>query len=159
IHSLLDTVHGVQELRQTLECVVLTLQWNEHSIRRGEHVHRDQAERRRAVYENEIVGIANLIERPAHRELTVRSADKLDFCTSKIWRRRNHIQMPELNLVNDSLFYCSGIEKNVVYGHLERLFLQPNSTGGVALGISVNEQDALLGSCEARREVNSRCSL
>src|SRR5581483_6837059 len=59
----LDDVHRAEELREAFQSVVLGLDRNEHAVGGGERVHRQRAERRRAVEEDEGILVAGAGER------------------------------------------------------------------------------------------------
>ena len=60
-----DQVHVAQELAQTLEGVVLALNGDEHLVRRGQAVDRDEAEGGRAVDEDEVEVVDDRVDAPA----------------------------------------------------------------------------------------------
>jgi len=97
IDAVLDQVHGVEELTQTLERVVFALQRDEQRIGRREHVERDEAKRRRAVDEDEVVVVAHERDGFAHPALSTRDIDEFDLCPGKIWRCGQDIEPWELN--------------------------------------------------------------
>src|SRR4030088_95531 len=81
---MLNEVHCVEELTEPFKRVVLALQWNEEGIGRGEHVERDQAQRRRAVYENEVVVMPDCIDGSAHSVLALRRGYQLNFSACQV---------------------------------------------------------------------------
>src|SRR5579871_936659 len=86
VHALLNKMHRIEQLGQTLKRVVFALQRYQHCIRRGEHVHGDQPERWRAVDQDEVVRVTDLVKCPAHRQLTVGFAYELHLGAGKIRR-------------------------------------------------------------------------
>ena len=93
IDVLLDQAHVPQELPQPLERVVLALDRNDELLRGGERVDRQQAERRRAVEEDEVIPtfpdrIQGLLEPGLSGEL----ADQLDLRARQIDRRRDRME-------------------------------------------------------------------
>ena len=65
-NSLLYEMYRVEKLRESLQCVVLALQWDEQGICSGEHVYGDKAKSGWAVDKNEIVLGTHMGEGPAH---------------------------------------------------------------------------------------------
>ena len=74
VEVLLDQFDVAEQLRETLECVVLALDRDEHLARGDERVDRQQPERRRAVDEDVVVRVIHRgevrIERSAEALLT-----------------------------------------------------------------------------------------
>mgnify|MGYP003694637135 CR=1 FL=1 len=56
IEILLHEIDGVEQLRDSLQRVVLALDRDDDPVGRGQHVEGDEPQRRRAVDENEFVG-------------------------------------------------------------------------------------------------------
>ena len=68
-----------QQLAETLEGVVLALDRDEHLVGGGQAVDGEQAERRRAVDEDEVVVAAHGLERPPQLELPAERGHELDL--------------------------------------------------------------------------------
>ena len=69
----------IEQLRQSLERVVLALEWNEQGIGCYQHVDGDQPEGRRAVDDHVLVVFAERIDSAAHHVITIFLVDKFDF--------------------------------------------------------------------------------
>src|SRR5688572_31490315 len=100
IHSVLQAMHSVEELRQSFECVVLALKWYQHRIRGAKHVEGDQTQRWRTVDEYEVVFISHWIQCTPHCRSAFGSVDQLDLCSREIRCSRDDIEEWKLNSLN-----------------------------------------------------------
>jgi hypothetical protein len=79
----------VAELPQSLQGVVLTLDRDEHGVRGGEAVHREQPKRRRTVEQNEVILHAGRGKRGLQSRLPRHLSDQLDLRTGQVHRGRH----------------------------------------------------------------------
>src|SRR4029078_12301378 len=89
--SLADFLDRVEELGQTLERVVLALDWNDHAIACGEGIHGQQPKRGRAVDDHPVVasGVAQPL---AQAVLPGHHWHELDFGAGHLWTGREEIE-------------------------------------------------------------------
>ena len=80
---------------EPLEGVVLALDRHDHVVGRGQAVHGQQPERRRAVDEHEVVLVADRVERPLELELAAERGHQLDLGAGEVEGRRDHEQVLE----------------------------------------------------------------
>ena len=125
VHAVLNEVHGVQQLAESLERVVLALQRNQQRIGCREHVERDESERGRAVDEDEVVVVANGVDRAPHAMLALRRVDELHLRAREIGSGREHVEVAELDLANAGASNVRFAEQDVVGRALEA---DPRST-------------------------------
>src|SRR2546426_7843662 len=81
--------HGVQELREALEGVVLALDRNEDAVGGGEHVEGQEAERRRTVDDDVLVLVAHVAQRAPHHRLARLPIDELHFGADQVLDRKS----------------------------------------------------------------------
>ena len=152
---MLDTVYGIQELRETFERVVLALKGNEQSIGRYEHVDCDKAERRWTVDNDEVIIFPQHLHCSAHNVIAVSFIYELDFGGCEIRSCTDDIQFLKLNgsLARRSKIRIS--DEHVVESQRNRFLLESDSTGGVALWVRVDQERALLRGGETGCEIYS----
>src|SRR5512140_578469 len=153
INGLLDSVDRIEELRQSLESVVLALDRDENGVGCGEHVDGEEAQRWRAVDEYVVVAIDNGREGIVHGELSMIAVDQLDLCAGEVWCGGRYVQVSELDGAKDDLFERKLTDEGVVDRAAEVFAFQANAAGRVPLRVSINEQCSLLGYCQACCEV------
>jgi hypothetical protein len=150
----LDQVDGVEELRDALERVVLALERDQQGVGGRHHVERDQAERRRAVDEHEVVVPEDRPQRVAHHAVAPLPVDELDLCPREVRRGRKDVEVAELHLAHSAFLDGGLADQDVVDGGLEAVLLEPDATRRVPLWVAVDEKGPLLGDGEAGGEVD-----
>ena len=150
---MLDEVHGVEQLAQSLERVVLALEGYQQRVRGRQHVERDEPERRRAVDEDEVVLVADRLHRVSHPLLPLRRVDELYLGTRQIRRGGHDIQVLKLDSPQAGAPDVSRSDEDVVGRALEGATLDAGSTRRISLRIAVDQQGASLGDGEAGGEV------
>jgi hypothetical protein len=155
----LDEVHGVEQLRDPLERVVLALKRDEERIGCGEHVDRDQPEWWWAVNQHVVVAVAYRFERRPHRLIAVRAADELDLCPREVRSRGDDVEVLELDRLNDRIGERGVADQDVVDGDVEFFLGESGAAGGIPLWVAVNQQCPLLGDGKARGEVDGGSGL
>src|SRR5687767_4452694 len=94
---MLHPMDCVEKLRKSLQGVVLTLERDEKSIRRREHVDRDQAQRGRTVDDDELVFWPKGLNRVTHYVVAIAPVDELHLSRCQIRGCAYYIQFLELD--------------------------------------------------------------
>src|SRR5216683_4764272 len=103
VEPLTHGLDGVQELRQTLQRVVLALHRDDHAVAGGEGVHGEEAQRRWAIDDDGVVEF-RAAERLAEAEFARHYRHELDLSSGhlrtgrdqvKAWHRRGHDRVGE----------------------------------------------------------------
>ena len=139
---------GVDQIRQAFQCVVLALHRNDDAVGSAQPVQGQHGEAGRAVDEDEVVFILHRRECVLEALLAVFQLDQINLGTGQFavggeqivagnigaHPRGGHILMPDQHLVHGM-------------GH--RTLVYARAHGGIALGIEVDQQHALLkqGEC------------
>lgn len=155
----LDHVDRAQELGESFEGVVLALEGDEDGVGGGEHVDRDEAERRGAVDEDEVVEIASRGDGLAHDELSVGVVDELDLGAGEVRSGGGDVEVLELHGVDGGVEERALADEGVVDGPLDRVPVDPDPAGRVSLGVAVDEEGPLFGDSEACCEVDGGSGL
>src|SRR5690606_3952274 len=150
----LDQPHGVQELRETLQRVELALDRDEYSIGRCQRVEREEAERRGAIDQDEVVLLADPFQRPTENELALGPPDQLDLGADQVAAGRHHIQIRKVHLPADDLLDLHPLDEDVVDRRVQLGSFEAEPTGRVPLRIDVDDEDLPLGHGEAGAEVD-----
>ena len=79
-----NSPHRPDQIGETFERKVLTVERNQHSVCGDERVEREQSERRRAIDEDVIEARAQRIEDPLQAMLALGQRHHLDFCAGQI---------------------------------------------------------------------------
>jgi hypothetical protein len=94
IEASLDEVDRAEQLREPFEGVVLSLHGDDHPVGGGKRVHRERAERRRAVEEDEVVGRGCLLsERVGEVALAVHERGQMHRRGGKLGLRRHEVEV------------------------------------------------------------------
>src|SRR5262249_19675234 len=101
VQRLTHATDGIEERGEALERVVLALERHEDRVRRPERVHREQAERRRTVDEDEVVLLPERHERFLQAMLTASDADELYLGAHEVPRRREYIESLDAGFLHD----------------------------------------------------------
>ncbi len=130
------------QLREALERVVLALDRDQHRVRAGQRVHRQQAKRRRAVDEDPVPVRRLPVDRAREAPLAALLAGELDLRPGERDRRRDEtqaldgcrdVQVTERPLVDERV-----VDRAVQGGAVD-----PEAARRVALGIEVDDEDAV----------------
>ena len=92
IETLAHQGDGVEELGEPLEGVVLGLYRDEHLARRHEGVHGENAERRRAVDEDELVVVELSVEGLSEDDVAAVDVDQLGHGAGEVGARRDEVE-------------------------------------------------------------------
>jgi len=125
-------------------------------FRSGEGVDRQEAERGRAVEEDEVVAaFADGGERLLETRFPGELADELDLCSRQIDRGGNRVQI--LHGGRDDGALDRGLRQDdVIHGDAARLVADPHARRRVALRIQVDDQDPVAELGESRSEADGR---
>ena len=158
IDAVLNSMDSVQQLREAFEGVVLALKWNHQRVGCGEHIDGDQAERRRAVDEYEIVIISNFIQCSPDAILAIGAIDQLHFSGSEIRSCRKHVEPLELDVTLKGVANRRTPDQDLVKGNLAGVKLKSDTAGGIPLWVAVDEESALFCRRQTGGEIHgSRC--
>ena len=92
VQVIADEVDGRDELAEALERVVLALERHEHRVRRRQRIHREQAERGRAVDEDVVVRIGDRRQEPGEAPLALGDPGKLHLGPGEGDRRGDEME-------------------------------------------------------------------
>src|SRR6266567_4441304 len=152
-------MNSVEELGKALQCVVFTLQRNKKGVGSGEHVDRDEAQRRRTIDEDEVIMVAYRSHAVPHHPFAVRAGNKLDLGASEIRRRRYDVEVGEIHIPDNSVGKRPFPDQRVVDGGADLIRAKPDATCRIALWVAIDQKSALFGSGETRGQVNGGSGL
>src|SRR5690606_9522328 len=155
----LDQADRVQELGQPLQRVELALDRDQHGIRRRERVQRQQAERGRAVHQDEVVPVAHGLERAAQHQLALRPVDQLDLGTDQVAARGRDVEERKVEASDEDVVEREPLDHDVVHGGVHVRALDADPAGRVALGVHVDHERAPLGDGQAGTKIYGGCRL
>ena len=127
---------------------------NEHGVGRDEGVQCEQAERRRSVDEDDIEGVANPGEHGLQTALSIGEGYELDLGARQLPVRWHQRQVLHLGLEDRQ--FTGFVRGERVVNRRARLSLESKPAGEVALGVHVDDENALLGHGERRGEIDRR---
>ena len=113
----------------------------------------EEAERRRAVDEGEVVLVADLLERPAELQLPGEGGDELDLGAGEIDRRRGHEEVLHARRL-DAVLDGRVVHDDVVDRHLEVAGVDAEAGGRVALRVEVHHEHPVVELGEGGAEVH-----
>jgi hypothetical protein len=129
---------------------------NHHCVGGHEGIEREQAERRRAVDEDELESIAQRGQHASQPAFTFGERHELDLRACELAIRGNQRE-PLDRRVEDKGVRRSVRQQRLVYGPAGRpLPFQPDAAREVSLGVNVHEQHAMPRQGEGRRHVDGR---
>ncbi len=156
VHAVLHAVDRRHQVGEALERVVLALQRDEHAVGRVERVHREQAQRRRAVDED-VVEVFFLGEESAERVLEEHVAvgviDELDLEPHEVLRRGRDAQGGDVG-ADEDLAQRRAADECIIHTALDAPRSHSHAGARVALRVHVEQERLLLGGRDARREVH-----
>src|SRR5258708_4591640 len=146
------------QIGEALKRVVLALHRDQYMLRRSQRIHREQAERRRTIDQDEVVVARDALERGLEPRLARLQADQLDFGACELPVRWQEVVAAALGAgANSSQF--SQPAQHVIHGAHGRALVDAAAHGGVALRIQINEQNTLAGLRERGGEIDARRGL
>ena len=156
VEVLLHEVDVAQQLAQALEGVVLALDRDEHLGGRRQAVDGEQAERGRAVDEDEVVVVAHLLERPLEAQLTAEGRDELDLGAGQVEGGRGARTGSAPRSARRSPRWAGRAGSRRTSTPCRSRMLMPEPGGGVALRIEVDDQHPVAEVGQAGAEVDGR---
>ena len=158
LFAALDDTYGLEQLPEPFEGEEFGLDRNHHGIGCGKAIDSYEAQRRGAVYYDEIVIVADGFEGISQDGLALRGIQHLDFGSHEVDVGRNHMEILEFGLDKGvfgcNLAYNHFVERPAVFGIRRKV----ESRGGIGLGIGVNHENFLLEYGEGCGEVDcGRC--
>ncbi len=151
---LLHEPHGVEQFREALERVVLALNGNQHRVGRGEHVQREQAERWRAVDQDELVRLTQRREPATHDAFARGPVHEFDFGAHQVLRRRDHVQGREPHMRVHDFRHRHFVDQHVVQRAAHVVGADPDAARRVPLRVGIDEERPVFGRCEGCRHVD-----
>src|SRR5690606_26845032 len=149
----------VQELGQPLQRVELALDRDQHGIRRRERVQRQQAERGRAVHQDEVVPVAHGLERAAQHQLALRPVDQLDLGTDQVAARGRDVEERKVEASDEDVVEREPLDHDVVHGGVHVRALDADPAGRVALVVNGDNERSPLGDGQAVTKIYGGCRL
>ena len=113
---------------------------NDHTVGRGQRVHRQQAQRWLAVDDDHVVLVLDLAQHTGKHLLTF--GDQLHFGGGQIDVGRHNVEILEIGVVNHAVHVHARIEQRRVHGVLHRVGVDAETHRGGALRIEVDDQHA-----------------
>src|SRR5690606_21653963 len=150
----LDEADRVQELGQPLQGVELALDRDQHGVRRGEGVQRQQPERGRAVHQDEVVPLAHRLQRAPQHQLALRSVDQLDLGADQVAARGGDVEEREVEAADEDVVDRHPLDHDVVHRRLHVGAVDADPAGRVALGVHVDDERAPLGDGQAGTQID-----
>ncbi len=147
---------GIEELRETLERVVLALDRNQHAVGRRQHVECEEAERGWTIDHHVLILLAEIPQGPSHHRLARLLVDELDLGTDQVLRGRDDVEVGKVHVGEPRIGEGTAIEQRVVQGVADAVALDADAARRVRLRISVDQQRLTLGGGERRGEVHCR---
>ena len=144
---------GADQIRQSLQCVVLALHRDHHRLRSGQSVDRQQIQRRRAIDQDEIVFGSNRLQRVLETGFAVLDIDQFDFSAGQFAIRRQDIVAG----VRSTLAYLGNLflaEQHLIHGCRQATLVDAAAHSGVPLRIEIDQQHTALHRRQARREID-----
>jgi len=155
VEGALHAVDGGHQVGEPLERVVLALEGYDDAGGGGQGVERQEAERGGAI-EHDVVVVADVrMKRVAEPGGSVGGVDQLELDGDEVLGGGDDVEEGHGGTADDG---GEGhfADEDVVEGTLHRLPADAHAAGGVALGIDVHQEGALLGRGEAGGEVDRR---
>jgi hypothetical protein len=153
LEGIADAVDGVHEFGDALEGEELALDGNEDGIGGDECVEGEKVEGRRAVYEDEPVLLADRGDALAEAELALRDIDEFEVGSDEVL-----VGTEEGQAVEGRRKDCCGdvgvADEDMVGAGPSVVFGDPESSGGISLGVRVDDQNREIGSGEGSAEVD-----
>jgi hypothetical protein len=158
IEMVANEVDGGNQLSESFKCVVLRLERDQNGIGCGKCVHREQAERRRAIEQDVVVLVPGWEEKATEPPFTLVSAGEFDFGSRQLDRRRRQ-RYAARRRHHDDLFEGYVLDECLVQRSWQRASIDSEAARRVALGIDIDDKNALACEGEIRSEVYNRRGL
>src|ERR1700722_13332593 len=135
-----DLVDGLHQQRDAAQREVLALERDEHAVRAGKRVHRQQAQRRLAVDEDDVVVRYHRLQRAAKDELTADLVHELDLGAGQVDVARQQVHALDAGLHDHVMGGDTALHQQVVDGRVQLVRLDAEAHRQGALRIEVHEQ-------------------
>src|SRR6266540_7356445 len=139
VELLPDQSNSTKNVSQPFHRVVLALERHKGSVRGCQGIQGQQAERRRAVDDDEIVAVPDRRQCLLEPPLALVRRHELDLGPYEVYIGRHELEEPHFR-PDSSVLYADVLEKNVIDGSLERSLVDSEASGRIALGIKVDEE-------------------
>jgi len=154
IQGLADAFDGVEELAYTFEGKILSLHGHEYGIGGDEGVEGKKVERGRAVEDDHVKLVADLLKGVAEAVFAIFGVDQLDVSSDEVLGRGNHLELLDGRGLKEIWGLEVSHEKGV--GALAvGVLLEAESGGGVGLGVAIDEEGTDAAGGEAGGEVDA----
>ena len=153
VERALDALQRRRELGDALEGEVLALERDQHGLRGGQGVEREQPEARRAVDDHVVVAAGDRRERLLQAVLAGDHAHELHLGPGQVAVGGHELQVLEVRRDHE-LLDRTLLDQRLVQARPALAGLAPEARGEVALGIGVDREHSPLGRGEARGEVD-----
>jgi len=147
----------IQELRDTLDGQILALDRNEDRIGSRECIERQQVERRRAIDDHEGVSVENWPDRLPQPIFAMIHRNQLNRSTDEVLVRRDDVEEVDLRVDRDPLDRLVQNER-LIQRPARGILRESERAGRIRLGVTIDDEGALLCSGETCGEVNGRRS-
>ena len=154
VEVLLDQLDVAQQLAQALEGVVLALDRDQHLVGRGQRVHGEQAERRRAVDEDVVVVVAHRRRGPCCSRSSRLNAGTSSISAPARSRLAGATKRLRTAVASMQSSMRHVVQEDVVHRGLEVADVDAQAGAGVALRIEVDDQDPVAEVGQAGAEVD-----
>jgi len=114
IEIALHELHGVEQLRETFERVVLALNRDDHAVSGCQHVQREETERRRAVDHDVAVLVADISQGFAHPCFAPALIDELELGANQVLRRGDDVEIREMHVREARLSQRRAVDERFV---------------------------------------------
>ena len=154
---LADGLEGADELRQALQCVILTLDGDKHAVAGAQTVQGEQIQAGRAVHKDEVVVLLHRGQRLAQAAFAARQIDHFQTRTRKPGVGTDDIGA-ELGLA-DGILCLRLTDQQLISTHIDTPLGNAVTGGGIALRVQIDDERLFAQSRNAGRKVHGRGGL
>src|SRR5579859_6821559 len=155
VQPLLHRLDDLEQRGHAFQRVVLGLHRDDHAIRSHERVQREQAERRRAVDEDVVVALDDVLRQlVAERHLAADRAEQLDLRGGELDVRGRDIEMLRLRVQDDRGEGRVGLDEHVRHPALDGPEVDPEADSEIRLRVEVDAEDGVPELGERSTEVD-----
>ena len=152
----LHQLDRVEELRETLQRVVLALDRNQHAVRGRQHVERQEAERGRTIDDHILILVSEITQRAPHHRLAPLLVDELELGADQVLRGCHDVEIREVHVGESRVGEGTAIEQGIVQRVADAVAFDAYAARRVGLGIGIDEEGLALGGGERRGDVHRR---
>ena len=150
----LDLLDGLHEQSHATKGKEFGGHRNDHAIGCGQGVHREQAKRRLAIHDDDIVFGLELAQHTVENLFSAHLGDQLDFGRRQVNVCRNHIDVVERGVLHHIMGIHRHIEQCGVNGALHGIRIDAQAHGGGTLRIKVDDKHSAAILCQSSGDVN-----